>query len=485
MKLLTFLICFSALIVMANASARADMDGDIAAVLQDRYLHGATVGIEVVQLGAAADKARLLFAMNPNTPLAPASNLKLITSSAAIDRLGPNFRFRTLLVKHGEDLILVGDGDPTLGDAEMLKKVGWDVTTVFQNWAEQLKKRNIMAIRDVLVDDSVFDQVFAHPRWAANQEHKRYAAQVAGVNLNANCVDFFIHAESVGRPVQFTTSPPTHYLSVLNKCIGDHENAVWLSRQPGRNEVTLAGKSPGNIEPISVTVHDPALYAATVLGECLADAGIRVSGKIGRDQNARVALSRKEADPAYSVLAIHETPLAQVIERMNKDSMNLYAEALCKRDGFAATGESGTWATGTAAAAAYLKKIGVDEREFHLDDGCGLSKENAISPEAIVKVLISNYHAKTGRMFISSLPVAGQDGTLEKRFEGSDLRGRVFAKTGYISQVSALSGFLKTKDDQWFAFSILMNNVPGDSNWKMKTLQESIVKAIDANVGRK
>src|SRR6185295_10492653 len=124
-------------------SARADLAAEVNTLLQDKLLKRATVGIEVYRLGKGAADAKEILNLHAETPLTPASNLKVLTTSAAIDRLGPDFRFRTLLIFHEGDLVLVGDGDPTFGDAEYLKKAGWNVTTVFENWVAQLKKLNI------------------------------------------------------------------------------------------------------------------------------------------------------------------------------------------------------------------------------------------------------------------------------------------------------------------------------------------------------
>lgn len=472
-----------ALFVLWPALARADLGSDVKAVLGDRLLNKTRVGIEVVQLGDTAQGSRVVLRHEAELPLIPASNLKLITTSAALDYLGADFKFHTLLVKHGNDLILVGDGDPTLGDAEFLRRVGWDVTTVFNNWAEGLKKRGITSVENVLVDDSVFDENFLHSHWPIDQAHKRYAAQVAAVNLNANCLDFTV--QPTGGLVAFSTNPPTHYLNVRNTCQSGGANAIWLSRTLGTNNVILSGTCPAPNE-VSVTVHDPALFAATVLAETLSSTGIKVNGKVGRDRTVRAALcsDASAADATWSLVAVHETPLTQVIAQANKYSINLYAEALCKRLGFAVSGQSGSWANGTAAVGAFLTKAGVDEREYHLDDGCGLSKENRIAAHAIVSVLQFNYFGPNKPAFFGSLSVAGSDGTLEKRFEGSDLRGRVFGKSGFVNSVSALSGYLHARDGRWYAFSILMNGIPAGSNSSIKPLQEAMVRAVDAQAAR-
>ena len=139
--------------------------------------------------------------------------MKIATTSAALDKLGPDFRFRTLLILHDGDVILVGDGDPTFGDAEYLRKAGWGVTTVFDNWAAQLKKLNIATVKDVIIDDSVFDENFYHPRWPGDarrpQYKERFEAEVAGFNLNANCIDFArLEPTRTGQACRVLRSPP-------------------------------------------------------------------------------------------------------------------------------------------------------------------------------------------------------------------------------------------------------------------------------------
>ena len=460
--------------------ALAGLESDIHAILQDKLLDKAAVGVMVVQLSPTGAQDRLLFQTRPELPLAPASNMKVITSSAILDALGPEFRFRTLLVKHGDDLVLVGDGDPTFGDAELLKKSNWTTTTVFQNWAEQLKKAGLSSFNRLLVDDSVFDAVLFHPRWDPNQGHSRFSAEVAGMTLNAGGVDLAVHASAAGRLASYTMNPPTRYLPVQNTCVGGTASNVILDRLKGTNSLILKGSCPAGREvSVSITVHDPALYAGTVLAETLASHGITI-GAVARDRTVREKVMQHRSDEGFVVLAVHETPLLAAMTHANKESINPYAEAMCKRLGAAVSGASGSWENGPAAAGVFLKKTGASEADFHLDDGSGLSHENRISARTMMGVLRYDFHGPNREAFIATLAVGGKDGTLDERFK-NDLRGRVMAKTGYIVGVSALSGYLKGKDEQWYAFCILMNGIPKGANSRAKQLQEAIVKVVDAN----
>jgi D-alanyl-D-alanine carboxypeptidase/D-alanyl-D-alanine-endopeptidase (penicillin-binding protein 4) len=477
MKFRTAVLLLGVLLVLP-ARVSADLAGEIRAVLNENYFKKAEVGIAIIDLSSDAAPPKSIFRHQSDIPLMPASNLKLLTTSAALDRLGGDFKFRTTLLVHDQDVYLIGDGDPTLGDYELIKNAGWDVTTVFKSWAAELRKRNVTSVRNVIVDDSVFDEIFVHPSWSTRYASAAYSAGVAGVNLNANCANFYLKVGTKESIVSYLINPPTRYLSVKNTCISGSSDEVALGRVPGKNEIVLSGQAAHNsIEPICVTVHDPAMYAATVLSETLASEGISVSGGVSRDRSVRERAGKDAV--GWPVVAELQTPMAPVLARANKDSMNLYAEALCKRLGYAVSGESGSWANGTGAVGEFLKKIGVDESQFHLDDGCGLSRQNNVSAGAIATLLAYDFHSKNKQVFLDSLGVAGQDGTLKGRFKGSDLRERVMAKSGYIDGVSSLSGYLKTKNDRWIAFSILMNDLPVKTNNTAKEMQERIVSAVD------
>lgn len=469
-------------------AAHADLAGEISAVLHDKALSHAEEGIEIVRLGESAAASQIIYRHNSDVTLTPASNLKVFTTSAALDRLGPDFKFRTQLIFHDGDLILIGDGDPAFGDAELLSRSGWDVTTVFKNWAELLKKMNVPAVRNVIVDDSIFEPLSYHPHWPADHDQwlRRYEAEVTGFNLNANCVDFFMRPTSSGEMARYIMNPDTRYVSVQNLCVSGNENAVWLSRTRDSNDITLHGQARSNTNvPVSVTIHDAPLFAATVFAETVSAEGIKRTGDVHRDRGIRAQLKQAQAagDKSWVVLAINETPIAQVMARANKDSMNLYAECLCKRLGAEVSGQSGSWDNGPAAVGAFLKKIGVPDAEFKLDDGCGLSKQNVISASAMVKVLSYDYFSPNSHVFMNTLAVGGVDGTLDDRFRGTDLRGRVFGKSGFVNGVSSLSGYLHARDGQWYVFSILINGIPEKSNSGIKFLQEKIVRAVD-NLGR-
>jgi serine-type D-Ala-D-Ala carboxypeptidase/endopeptidase (penicillin-binding protein 4) len=467
-----------------RASRAADLAGQVQEILQDKLLQKATVGIEIVRLGKSDSDSKLIYQHESHTLLMPASNLKLTTTSASLDRYGPAFKFRTMLLMHGEDLVLIGDGDPSFGDAEYLRRVGWKPTTVYENWAAQLKKLGVKSVRNVIVDDSIFDMDFLQPHWPVSQIDHAYVAEVGGLNFDANCIQFIIQPTGPGQRVEYTLVPNTKYLMVENSCVTGR-NEVQLGRKPGSNQIIMRGEAPSS-GPSSLleTIHDPPMYGATVLAETIAASGIPVTGEVKRDRTAAQAAQAHEKALAsgWKGVGILETPLAVALARANKDSVNLYAESLCKRLGHETTHQTGTWENGTAAVGAFLKKAGVPEAEFHLDDGSGLSRQDHITPHALIRVLTYDFFSPNHDAFLNSLSISGQDGTLEDRFrQFPDVRHRVIGKSGFIEGVSCLSGFLRAKDNQWYAFSIMMNGIPYKSNTLAKSLQEKVIKALDVS----
>jgi D-alanyl-D-alanine carboxypeptidase/D-alanyl-D-alanine-endopeptidase (penicillin-binding protein 4) len=497
MKRLRRSLCIPALLLscLLPGVVRADLASDIRAILTEKLIAKDQVSIEIIRLGASPSQSEVIYQLKSTTPRIPASNLKLTTTATALNKLGSDFQFKTTLARRGNDLAIIGDGDPTLGDVEMLKKVGWGVDTVFKAWAETLKARGITEVNNLFVDDSIFDEQFMHPNWPPEQQHLRYVAQVGGINLNANCVDFYLRPSGFNQMVDYRTEPATNYITVRNTCVsGNQDGLIYLSRQLGTNDIILKGEArSANEEPASVTIHDPPMFAGTVLAEVLRANGIKVTGSVQRDRTIRESLasatsgnaapSTKPASEQWTAIAVHATPIWMVLNRAHKDSMNLYAESLCKRIGAAATGTSGSWESGTAAVGSFLASLGVSREEFNLDDGCGLSKKNTISVNALAKVLEHEYHSKDQSAWIGSLAVAATDGTLKSRFVGTDLKGRVFAKSGFVTGVRSLSGYLRARDGQFYAFAILMNGV-NEAEVNPKTLQEKIVAAVDRGGGR-
>jgi D-alanyl-D-alanine carboxypeptidase/D-alanyl-D-alanine-endopeptidase (penicillin-binding protein 4) len=472
---LAFCFTFASGIALARSTpARAAEGGgtfeaEVRAALEDKAVAKSNIGVAVARVDAGSSKAPLLLAINASTSLAPASNLKVVTTSAALAVLGPDFRFRTSLVQRENDLFLIGDGDPTLGDPEISTRAGWNYDTVYVQWAAELKRRGVTALRNVYVDDSIFEREFVHPNWPANQLDQPYVAQVAGLNFHFNTIQ--IEVVSRGENLSVGTTPSTNYVRLSNSAKAGAKNAVGAGRTNNTNDLTVRGEIPrGTTESFEVTVHDPALYGATVLLETLRREGITVSGTVAREPRARQSL---EANPnAFTTIGVLETPLPVVLARCNKDSANLYAECLAKRVAAKATNAPGSWAGSRATIGAWLEKLGVPQDEFNLDDGCGLSKENRVTAEMMVRILAHNFAAPYRQTFIDSLAIGGVDGTLEKRF--GELRGRVHAKSGYINGVWTLSGYLQARNNNWYAFSILINGGAGG-----KPTHERIVNAID------
>lgn len=447
------------------------------AVASDPLLKDGQLAVTVARLDEGGPV--ILLSHQARLPLMPASNMKLVTTSAFLDRFGPEFRFRTALAARGRTLALVGDGDPTFGDAELLKPMGWRSVSVFETWIELLRGDGARSFDRVVVDDSLFDTQWYHPNWSPDYHTAQYAAQVGGLNFNVNCVDFYVAPRGKGAKVGFSTDPPTDYVTVRNSCVGGR-NAVALDRAQGGNVVTLSGEAEGaNADPLPVSIHDPGLFTGTVFAEMLRRAGVSVR-EVAREGGVRDELAARR--PAWRVLAVHETPIATVLWRANKDSMNLYCEAMLKRLGAVHSGQPGSWSNGADAVGRFLtRRVGIAPDQFVIDDGSGLSRGNRVTTELLARVLAHDYYGPGRAPFVDSLAVGGRDGTLRNRFKDTPLVGRVHAKSGYIRGVSALSGYVRGSSGTWYSFSILMNGVPNGKNSVARQLQERIVAAIDAH----
>lgn len=463
-------------IVLAASAHAQSLESKIAPLLANPQLKSATVGIEVQEI--TSRRAVMLYSHGANLPLGPASNCKILTTAAALEKYGAKASFKTQLYRVGSDLVLMGGGDPGLGDAKLAAAAGDSATAAFERWANLARQAGVTQFRDLIVDDRVFDTQWIHPNWPPDQTLNWYEAPVGGLNFNANCLDWTPKLTAGGIGVELM--PPTSYVSVSIKATRGKETVVSLLRPPTSNRFELRGTiAASGTSPYSVPIYDPGLWTGTILRDILAKAGISCSGNVRR-------VTDGEKFSNGTLLASHDTPIMSVIARANTNSLNMMAEGLCKRLGYDSTGgkQPGSWANGTAAIEAYVTGLGVPANQISLDDGSGLSNKNRASAHVFATVLAHVALQPDGNAYIDTFAQPGEDGTLEKRFKGLAVADHVRAKTGHIAGVSTLSGYIirpGADKGRVFAFSILCNKYEGNVNpW-----QDQVCQAIFAWSGGK
>jgi D-alanyl-D-alanine carboxypeptidase/D-alanyl-D-alanine-endopeptidase (penicillin-binding protein 4) len=471
-------------LLAATSLARADLRSEVDLALRAAPLKGARVAVSVRD----ADTGATLVSVNADEPFIPASNLKILTSGAALHVLGPKFAFRTRLVRDADRLIVIGDGDPAFGDPELLKLMTFDagsessVDGFLGVWVRRVVDAGVTAIDEVIVDDRVFDREFVHPSWPADQLNNWYCAQVAGLNFHLNVLHFFPQPIPGHRPVIAGFLPAAPWLQPENHATSrtgpQEKNSLWIARRLGTNELTVKGNVRfAYREPVAVTIHDAPEFFARLLADRLTTLGVSV----GRPR----CIGAGEPEFAAASMAPDiTTPIATVVTRCNRDSQNLYAEALTKRMGYELTDEPGSWSNGTAIVRHVLHERLSDAAlasSVILADGSGLSRENRVTAETLTAWL-NTFHddQRIGRMFIDSLPVGGESGTLRERFRRADLAGAVVhGKSGYINGVWTLSGYVTMPDGRRRSFSILVNgDADSGAGPHAKQLHERIVTAI-------
>ncbi|MEP6537424.1 MAG: D-alanyl-D-alanine carboxypeptidase/D-alanyl-D-alanine-endopeptidase [Bryobacteraceae bacterium] len=431
-------------------------------------------GIRVVNLANGS----VIYSKNDDHFFAPASNTKLFSTALALTRLGPDFRFHTSIttgsepdangVIHG-DMRLIGGGDPNLSARILPYKrdeFGDNPVQALDEMAAQLVARGVRRVDgDVIGDDTRYVWEPYPDGWSADDAIWEYGAAVSALTLNDNA--FALHVRPgarVGDPAILTLSPRVEELTIHNRTRTTEggEKKLTYTRIPGSKELVVGGVIPlaGPNEKMLLAVDDPALFAANALVDALAKLGVSVTGKAA-------ARHRNPEDAALAgtgvELAWHDSlPLVEALRVVDKESQNLHAEIML-REVSRNAGAIGSRTSGLEELKLFLAEAGIAPKQYNFEDASGLSRLNLVTPASVSRLLVYMYGSKYRDAFVSLLPVAGEDGSLNKRFRDAG-RGAIHAKTGSLSHVTALSGYMLPGTGKAYAFSILVNNYNGKTS---------------------
>jgi D-alanyl-D-alanine carboxypeptidase/D-alanyl-D-alanine-endopeptidase (penicillin-binding protein 4) len=476
---------------MLATPVRAEtLDRKVHNALSQAHLGGAHVGVSV--LDCSTGEMLVSFETGgggSRDGFLPASNLKLLTSGAAFLVLGKDFEFQTKIISDGDRLIVMGAGDPAFAEPKLLDDMHMSVDEFVDRIVESVKSASVGPIREIVVDDRVFDREYVHPDWPKDQLNLSYCAEVSGLNFHANLMNVYVSPGSNGEVVA-RTEPGGSWITLkrLARTVREGNTEVWLEREACPPADPFTFRLHGTVraavtEPVRVTVDQPGLFFGRVLADRAARAGLGTG--TAPISSRLVGADEAFGDPAAQrVLTVVRTPLSVALERCNVDSENLYAECLCKLIGHRVTGQPGTWGSGTAVVRMQIRdKLGAQaggSGGLVLADGSGLSRNNRITPEIMTRWLRVLAAEPGGDMFVGSLALAGEEGTLRKRFRGVKLHNEVRAKSGYIREVRTLSGYVSnTTTGRRIAFSVLVNNVPSGGDGSAKQFHEAVVEAVD------
>lgn len=451
----------------------ATFEARLNSLVHGAVARGAESSIQIVEL----DSGRVVAERNPHMAVAPASNMKLFTTAAAIDLLKPTFQVTTSVFVRGEvdatgtlngDVKFVGKGDPTIGG----RFHDGDATAVIREWASDLKRAGIKNINGNLIFEyGYMDTEYIHPTWPVDQLVAWYEAPIAAFALQEGCIAVRVLPSRAGQPCVVQLDPPTNYVSVSNTC-KTGGGLPFITRHNGSNNIIVRGGVPARsgLTEVFITVENPIHYFAAVTNETLQRNGLKISGQI--------QLVPQDARQDWRLVAKHTTPLSILIYVINKKSQNHYAEQVLKMLG-AEVKKQGSWAAGNAVVAEWLtRKIGVPAAEFVPADGSGMSRDNRASANAFVTLLRYMWKSPWREEFVSSMPYTGDpDSKFGNRLRRPPFARQVYAKTGYISGVIGLSGYVHAQSGKVYAFSFLFNRYR-TGVFGVYNLQDEILKEI-------
>lgn len=467
-----------------------ELRAKIAEVLAKPELSSAMVGIKVVSL----DNGRVLFEENAGKLLRPASNMKIYTVAAALDRLTPEYRFSTSVyantrpdasgVIHG-NLIIFGRGDPSIA----ARFNNGDYFKAINDLAARIAAAGVKRVEgDIVGDESYFVGPKYGSGWNWEDLTWYYGAEITPLTANDNALDLFVKpGTAVGQPAVITTGPPDPLLTIVNRVTTSAKGSrrdISIHRGLGENTITITGSVP--LEDRGYTggigISHPGLLFVYMLRSSLAQKGVTITGA-SRVNGAAVQPAvitgvpisgtngSSPATPAFQneIATLQSPPFSVIAAQTLKPSQNLYTELILRTLGkvtpppatmtnLSPTSEE----LGLEAVRTFLKTVGLRPEALVLDDGSGLSRNDMITAEASVQLLTFMSKHRYATIFRDALPVGGVDGTLRNRFKGTPAENNVRAKTGSLSSAASLGGYLTTAGGEKLAFSIMVNNYPRD-----------------------
>jgi D-alanyl-D-alanine carboxypeptidase/D-alanyl-D-alanine-endopeptidase (penicillin-binding protein 4) len=437
----------------ADVPVGATFEQRLASLVNGGVARSSDASIQIVEV----DTGRVVAERNPHMPLAPASNMKLFTTAAAIDLLKPSFEVTTSVFVRGDvdasgtlngDVKVVGHGDPTIGG----RFHDGAATAVIQEWAADLKRAGIKNVAGNLVFEyGYMDTEYIHPTWPVDQLVNWYEAPISAFSMQEGCVEVRVLPSRPGQQCVVQLEPPTSYLTVQNSC-RTGGGLPFITRLRGSNTIIVRGGVPARsgATEVFVTVENPVHYFASVTNETFQRSGIRIGGQI--------VLTPHDARADWRGVTKHSTPLSILVYVINKKSQNHYAEQVVKMIG-AETKQQGTWVAGAAAVKEWLTtKTGAPAEEFYAVDGSGMSRNNRASANAFIHLLRYMWKSPWREEFVSSLPYSGDpDSKFGNRLKHPPFARQVYAKTGYIVGVVGLSGYVHAQSGKVYAFSFIFN----------------------------
>jgi len=461
-----------------SARSLAELRQRLDLILNDPALAHAIAGIKIVSLRTG----EVFYERSADLLAHPASNQKLLTSATALSLLGPAYVFRTSVACDSAqkvestisgDLYLIGRGNPDLTDKDLF------------GLAQNLAQMGITEIRGNLVcDDFYFDDLRWGSGWMWDDDPSDLFSRFTALTVNDNAVVVRVTpADSLDRPARVQITPPTDHVVLVNKSVTVKRKSqidslklspllITRNWQQNENTILVDGALAQNESPQEETLNvlHPEIYCGKLFRDALRTAGITVQGNV----------IRGEAPAKIKILAEHRSPMMPILINLNKTSDNLTAELLLKTIGAEKFGRPGTAAKGIRAMQQFFSAVGVDTNAVYSADGSGVSHYNLITPANLVNLLTAMWKNFSIRNeFITTLPIAGVDGSLGGRMKGTAAAGVLHAKTGTISAVSTLSGYTTTADGEELAFSFMMQHFLGSSR-AVRSIQDRLSAEISA-----
>ena len=441
------------------------IDDALSRFVADKALANARIGVIVRDLASG----ETLLQHDADKGFMTASNMKLISAAVALQTLSPTFRWRTTVravalpdaaapeVIQG-DVFLRGLGDPTLGGPSDPGGLGGK--DGLEHIAALLHARGIRRIAGAVRGDASGEPFAMYGNgWQWDYLEEDYAAPSAALNFAQNVLPVLVHPGATGEPATFTCDPavPTPWLDFAVQTVAPKEPmTIRFWREPHRDRVVVRGTLAADSKPyrMPIAVADPARFAAEALVLALARRGITVQGGVGENAAA--------PEGSVEVVAHESAPLSEVAVPLLQQSINLYAEQAWRAAAFYGApdwAKKRTFADCERHALTTLASMGVPTDGMALADGSGLSRRNLVQPKQLAALLAHAHGAPQLAALRAGLPVAGESGTLRSRFLRGAAKGHVRAKTGFVSYVVGLSGYVDKKDGAApLVFSILVNN---------------------------